>query len=147
MVPNPVKPVAGLNVSPLSAVLMLVSVPEKVTTGSSVPSPVLNVRPVTPDNDTVPDVATSVTLSASLPASTSETEIALKVAVEKTSGVSGKVVCCTNGNILTGGSLTAFTVIVNVCSAEVSCPPLAVPPLSFSTTVIVAVPLALNAGL
>ena len=36
--------------------------------------------------------------------------------------------------------------MVNVCGAEVSCPPLAVPPSSCSQTVTVAAPLALGAG-
>ena len=45
-----------------------------------------------------------------------------------------------------GASLTAVTVIVKVCGADVSTPPLAVPPLSESVSVIVAVPLALGAG-
>ena len=44
-----------------------------------------------------------------------------------------------------GASLTAVTVIVRVCGAEVSTPPKAVPPLSCSTTASVAVPLALGA--
>src|SRR5439155_1642430 len=44
-----------------------------------------------------------------------------------------------------GGSLTAVAVIVNVCAALVSLPPLAVPPLSCATMVTVAVPLALAA--
>ena len=41
-----------------------------------------------------------------------------------------------------GVSLTGVTEIVNVCSALVSSPPLAVPPLSFASTPIVAVPFA-----
>jgi hypothetical protein len=45
-----------------------------------------------------------------------------------------------------GASFTAVTVIVNVCVALASMPPLAVPPLSLSCTVMVAVPLALAAG-
>ena len=39
-----------------------------------------------------------------------------------------------------------LTLIVKICGAEVSLPPLAVPPLSFSTTVSVAVPLVCAAG-
>src|SRR6185436_17078227 len=118
---KPLKPDVGVNVRPLSAALMLVSVPENDTVASSAPSPVPKVRPAVPDNDTVPDVAVSVTVTASLPASTSETEIELNVAVEKTSGLSVKVLG-QNGNGLTGASLTAFTVIVNDCSGDVSCP-------------------------
>src|SRR5437764_5246122 len=45
-----------------------------------------------------------------------------------------------------GASLTGLTVMVNVCGAEVSTPPFAVPPLSCSVTVMVAVPLASGAG-
>ena len=42
-----------------------------------------------------------------------------------------------------GASLTAVTVMVNVCSALVSSPPFAVPPSSSAWTPIVAVPFAL----
>ena len=45
-----------------------------------------------------------------------------------------------------GASLTAVTVIVKVCVALVSTPPLAVPPLSWIVTVTVAVPTAFAAG-
>src|SRR5258708_2225690 len=45
-----------------------------------------------------------------------------------------------------GGSLTGVTLMTNVCAALVSMPPLAVPPLSCSFTVTVAVPLALGAA-
>ncbi len=45
-----------------------------------------------------------------------------------------------------GASFTAVTVIVNVCAALVSTPPLAVPPSSWILTVTVAEPLALAAG-
>ena len=45
-----------------------------------------------------------------------------------------------------GASLTAVTVTVKVRVTVVSTPPLAVPPLSGTVTVIVAVPLALAAG-
>src|ERR1043166_2588226 len=45
-----------------------------------------------------------------------------------------------------GASFPEFTVIVKVCDAEVSTPPLAVPPLSWSVRLIVAEPLALAAG-
>src|SRR5262249_36496794 len=50
------------------------------------------------------------------------------------------------GRVNVGASLTAFTVIVNVWVVDVSDPPLAVPPLSFNCTVMVAVPLAFAAG-
>src|SRR5437764_311703 len=45
-----------------------------------------------------------------------------------------------------GASLTAVTLIRKVCAALVSLPPLAVPPLSFRTIVIVELPLAFGAG-
>jgi len=45
-----------------------------------------------------------------------------------------------------GASLTGFTVMVKFCGALVSLPPLAVPPSSDSVTVMVALPLALAAG-
>ncbi len=45
-----------------------------------------------------------------------------------------------------GASLTAVTVIVNVCVALVSSPPFAVPPLSLRKTETVADPFALVAG-
>jgi hypothetical protein len=77
-------------VLPFIAALRLVSVPENVIVMSSVPSPALNVRPVVPDNDIVPEVAINVTVSASFPASISLTVIKLE-GNEKTSGVSGKV--------------------------------------------------------
>src|SRR5947209_1955547 len=44
-----------------------------------------------------------------------------------------------------GGSLTPLTLMLKVWPALVSTPPLAVPPLSFATTVIVAVPTASDA--
>ena len=47
---------------------------------------------------------------------------------------------CGPPTVNTGGSLTLLTVIVKVCGAEVSIPPLAVPPLSASTDCTVAVP-------
>src|SRR5207248_2053535 len=45
-----------------------------------------------------------------------------------------------------GTSLTAVAVMMNVCGAEVSTPPLAVPPSSLATMVTVAVPLAFGAS-
>ena len=45
-----------------------------------------------------------------------------------------------------GGSFTLVTVIVNVCGGLLSSPPLAVPPSSVSSIVIVAVPFAFGAG-
>jgi hypothetical protein len=48
--------------------------------------------------------------------------------------------------VSTGASLTAVTVMVKSCAGEVSTPPFAVPPLSARTTLTVAVPLVLGAG-
>ena len=45
-----------------------------------------------------------------------------------------------------GGSLTALTVIVNVCAPDVSVPPFAVPPSSTRETVTVALPFAFSAS-
>ena len=45
-----------------------------------------------------------------------------------------------------GASFTGVTAIVTLWGAEVSTPPLAVPPLSMSTRVTVAEPLTLAAG-
>src|SRR5205814_2169231 len=45
-----------------------------------------------------------------------------------------------------GASLTALTVMVKVCGAELSTPPLTVPPSSWRVTVTVALPLASGAG-
>jgi hypothetical protein len=44
-----------------------------------------------------------------------------------------------------GASLSGVTVIVKVCGADASTPPPAVPPLSWSTTVMVDTPVALGA--
>ena len=44
--------------------------------------------------------------------------------------------------LMVGGALTGRTVTVKVCGILVSWPPLAVPPLSITVTVIVATPLA-----
>ncbi len=45
-----------------------------------------------------------------------------------------------------GASFTGVTLIVKVCAALVSMPPLAVPPSSCARTVTVAEPFALRAG-
>src|SRR6185503_21193023 len=124
---------------------MLARLPVKVISGSSVPSPTVNDRPAVPFKVIVPSVALMVTCKASLPASTSVIEMALPVPAEKTNkALSGMF--CGPGTLLTGASLTPLMVMVKVCGADVSTPPLAVPPLSLSTIVIVAGPLALAAG-
>src|SRR5688572_21823772 len=45
-----------------------------------------------------------------------------------------------------GGSLTGRTVMMKICGALVSLPPLAMPPSSMRTTVTIAEPLALGAA-
>ena len=50
------------------------------------------------------------------------------------------------GSVKLGASLTALTVIVNVCVSLVSSPPLAVPPSSVRKTLTVAEPFAFAAG-
>ena len=47
---------------------------------------------------------------------------------------------------IVGASFAALSVMVKVCAAFVSTPPLAVPPLSWTVTVTVALPLAFAAG-
>src|SRR5437762_4294807 len=46
----------------------------------------------------------------------------------------------------TGASFTGFTLMLNCCTADVSTPPFAVPPLSWSYTETIAVPNASGAG-
>ena len=70
---------------PFSAALMLAMVPVKVIKASSVPSPEVKVNPLVVLRLSVPSVACKVTCTGSLPASTSEIEIRLPLAVEKTS--------------------------------------------------------------
>jgi hypothetical protein len=79
------------------------------------------------------------------PESGSAIETAFELAAEKTSGVCCAVVCAA-GTELTGASLTAVTVMLKVCGAEVFSPPSAVPPLSCRTKVTAALPLASGAG-
>ena len=49
-------------------------------------------------------------------------------------------------SVTEGVSATGLIVIVKVCSGDVSWPPLAVPPLSFRTSLMSAVPKAFAAG-
>jgi hypothetical protein len=98
---------------------------------SAVPSPAENVSPVVPASDAVPLVAVSVTVTEV--ASMSLTEIALLFPAEKTRFVSSSTACA-EGTALTGASLTASTVRVNVWELA-SIPPFAVPPLSWTVTV------------
>jgi hypothetical protein len=65
----------------------------------------------------VPLAAERVTRTGLGPASTSETVMALKLGMEKTSWLFW-LISCASGTELTGASLTAFTVIETVASSE-----------------------------
>ncbi len=84
-----------------------------------------------------------VTSTGLISASISLMEIELSSAVENVSKSSSLTVWIAVGMVLTGASLPALTVILNVCSAEVSSPR----PVSLSKTVTFAIPLAFWAGL
>src|SRR2546423_12629842 len=78
---------------------------------SSVPSPVVKVRPEVPDRDTVPSPTDTVTLSwppGVSATSTSEVEIWFELAPEKVRLVSSAVVWAP-GTEFTGGGFTAVT--------------------------------------
>ena len=141
----PLNPLVGLNDRPLRAVLIAAMVPLKVIVGSAVPSPVVKARPVVPPSVTFPLVPARVTRTEAPPASTSDTEMAFELPVEKTVAVF-MFVDWAPGTALTGASLTALTLITNVGFALVSTPLFVVPPLSWRLTVTVAVPLAFAAG-
>ena len=87
----------------------------------------------------------SVWLASSVAVAGPGVSFASRSAVIRISGESSVVPASTSATP-TGGSLTAVTAMVKDCGAEVSWPPLAVPPLSLSSTVMVALPLALGAG-
>ena len=149
MLAVPSKPGVGEKTSPLNALLMFVIVPVKTNVASFTPSLFelagVKVKPAVVESVILPLVAVKVTFTALDPASTSEMEIRLPLPVEKVKSVFLGVLC-DPGTLLTGGSLTALTVIVNCTVPEVSEPPFAVPPLSFKVTETVATPPALVAG-
>src|SRR5882724_9205196 len=109
----PLKLPAGWNTRPLRAVLMLARLPVTVTV--PVPLP-LTVRPAVPASVSTPLVAASVTWTLLLPASTSAMEMALPPAVLKVS-VPSSFIACATGTVLTGASLTAFTVMATVSTS------------------------------
>ena len=112
------------------------------------PSPKLKLNPEVPLSDMAPPGPCMVTSSLPpgvSPTSTSATVIGLPLAVLNVTGTSSSVVS-SSGAVITGASFTAFTVMVNVCSALVSTPPSSVPPSSVIRNVIVAAPLASAVG-
>ena len=128
--------------------MTLAIVPLNTNAGSVVPSPVVKVSPAFDASVSVPCSTESVTVSRPVPASTSDTDSALPVAVENTIGLSPPEVVAA-GTISTGASLTGSTSTVIVFGVgSVSAPPLAVPPLSCTWKVneASAAPLALAAG-
>ena len=86
------------------------------------------------------------TVVVTVPAAASRSATLMLFGPVKASGTPTPVDNGPAGTVLTGASLTAVTLITKVCGAEVSTPPLAVPPLSCRVNVIVAVPLAFAAG-
>ena len=82
----PLKLVVGAKAMPSSAVLTLTSEPVKVIDAEAL-APAVNVKPETPDSVRAPLVANSVISMLAAPASTSETETRLPLAVDRTSGV------------------------------------------------------------
>src|SRR5262247_4124590 len=137
----PLKLLVGANTRPLRAVLMLAKLPVTVTV--AVPLP-LTVRPAVPARVSVPLVAASVTWTLLLPASTSAIEMALPLAVENVSVPSSFMVWAP-GTVLTGASLTAFTVMATE-SLSLRAPPEPVLPWSLVVTVRLAAPLKLLVG-
>src|SRR5882724_6423846 len=137
----PLKLPVGANTRPLRAVLMLARLPVTVTVPVPVPE---TVRPAVPARVSTPLVAASVTWTLLLPASTSAIEMALPAALENVSVPSSFMVWAT-GTVLTGASLTAFTVMATV-SVSPSAPPEPVLPRSLVVTVRLAAPLKLPVG-
>src|SRR5262249_34584652 len=85
--PAPWKPVVGVNVVPLRAVLIADSVPVNLIDGSAVPSPSENVRPLTPPRVSAPLPAFRVSATGEERASGSATKRAVPPAAEKVNGV------------------------------------------------------------
>src|SRR5882724_5567837 len=137
----PLKLPVGWNTRPLRAVLMLARLPVTVTVPVPLPE---TVRPAVPASVSTPLVAASVTWTLLLPASTSAIEMALPPALENVSVPSSFMVWAT-GTVLTGASLTAFTVMATV-STSVWAPPEPVLPRSLVVTVRLALPLKLPLG-
>ena len=111
--------------------------PVNVIAASAVPSPEEKASPPVPESVITPFVPLSVTWSGALPASTSVIEIWLPRPALKTTGVSSSVVE-PPGRVLTGASLIAPIVIVEVTVALRGPPaPLAPPSLIVSVSVSV----------
>ena len=105
---------------------MFASVPVNVIEALLVPVPVLNESPLVPERVSVPLLTLKLTCSALPSESTSLTEIALLVAVEKTSEVFSLTVC-DPGTVFTGGWFTSLTVIATVLLAVCAPPPPVLP--------------------
>ena len=141
IVAEPLKFALGVKVVPSRAALMSVMAPTICTL--EVPLP-MTVTPAVEPVARVPLVEESVTWMALPPASTSDTEMALPLEVEKTRFVSSATVCVP-GTLFTGASLTALTVMLTV-SVSLSGPPAPVLPLSLAVTVSEAEPLKFALG-
>ena len=100
---------------------MLAMVAVKTIVASAVPSPVVNVSPVSCDKVIVPLFAARVTLTAPAAASTSLMLMRFPLPLEKVRLVSSFVLCAP-GTLFTGASLTALTVMATVSVSD-SAPP------------------------
>ncbi len=87
---GPSKSVGAVKIMPSRAVLMSTRVPLKVIVPSLVPSPTVNVRPVTPDSVRLPMLVEIIRVPSVL--SGSETEIKLSLSVLKVIGILTSVV-------------------------------------------------------
>ena len=125
-----------------SAALRSASVPRSTTLVSLLPVPLTSVNPAVLPNDSVP-LASALVLKLSsrleLPASGSETVIALPEAAENVNGV-GCGVACAPGKPSSGASLTAPTLIAMLPLAVLA-PPLPLLPRSLTLRSICAAPL------
>ena len=135
----PLKSAVGVKVIPFSRLLMFARVPVKVMVASAVPSPTRNVSPAVDASVIVPLVPVSVTFIAAPPASTSLIVIRFPLAVSKVRTESS-LTDCAPGTVLTGGSLTALTVMLTV-SVSLLAPPVPVLPWSLVTICTLAAPL------
>ena len=134
--PAPLLSEVGWNTSPLSAALMLATVPLSVMAASLMPSPLVMVKPAVPLSVRVPCSAHTVTVSE--PLSTSATEIVLPLAGLKTTVLSSATTWV-GGTVFTGASFTGFTVIVSVSVSDS-------PPTSVEVMLSWAEPLKLAAA-
>ncbi len=135
---SPLKFLVGLNAKLFNVVLMLVSVPVKVTLPVLFPWIFNAAFGVT---RRAPFADVNLTCKGLVPASISLMVITLLP--EKTSGVSSFTICRSVGTLFSGASLTGLTVITKVWDAEVLVPS----PSSSTTTVTSAFPKASFANL